>query len=646
MARCSFAEKNIVKAAGFRWDPDRRQWWTAKADAAAKFADPDAAAKIQQQIAEVATKKQEAIVASRAADADVDLPCPPGLAYLPYQRAGIATALARNNILFGDEMGLGKTIQAIGIINADETLRTILVVCPASLRLNWAREIRKWSVRPLTIVLATGSSIPRGYNVVIINYDILSKHEQTLRAIEWDLVIVDEAHFLKNQKAKRTIALLGKDAYKQDPGVPPVTARRRIMLTGTPIPNRPIEGFPLFHWLAPDEFRSFWGYAKRYCAAEQNAYGWDLTGASNLPELQDKLRGSIMIRRLKSDVLTELPAKRRQIIEFPANEASGAVQAEHSAWERHEETIAKLRAAAELAKASDNPDDYADAVANLTRAARAAFDEMSKLRHQTAVAKIPYVIEHIRDTIESETKCVVFAHHHDMIKALAKEFGDAAVTLFGDDAMAARQASVDRFQSDPECKVFIGGILAAGVGITLTSASHVIFAELDWVPGNVTQAEDRCHRIGQKDMVLVQHLVLEGSLDARMAEILVQKQEVIAAALDTEREIEPVVVPTRETAATERTTRQEVAKEAILLTDETIEAIQQALKILAGYDSDHARHLNGMGFSKIDVWIGHSLADAYHLSAKQAVLGQKLVNKYRRQLPEDLVALAKGQGVS
>jgi superfamily II DNA or RNA helicase len=639
VAHSTYAEKDIVKAAGFRWDRDNRVWYTTDASVAAKLSDPDAAAKIMAAQAEKEAVKAVSIEQSRASAADIDLPVPDGLAYLPYQRAGIAYALAHTNVLFGDEMGLGKTIQAIGVINADPTIKRVLVICPASLRLNWLRELNKWLTREMTKVIATGQSCHPGYaDITIINYDIVSKHAETLRSQQWDMIIADEAHYMKSPDAKRTQAVVG---YEKKGKViqTPIEARRAMFLTGTPIPNRPIEGWPLFHYLAPDEFRSFFGYAKRYAAAHQNGYGWDFSGSANLPELQDKLRSTIMVRRLKADVLTELPAKRRSIIEIPANGASHAVEAESRAWEAQEATMLAMRTRVELAKASADPNDYADAVAALKAAATAAFAELAKLRHATAVAKIPYVVEHVKDLIEDGKKVVVFGHHHDVIEALAKEFGSACMTIYGPTSMADRQAAVDRFQSDPTCLVAIGSFGPMGTGLTLTAASTVVFAELDWVPGTITQAEDRCHRIGQKDMVLAQHLVLEGSLDARMASILVAKQEVIAAALDDVTEQAAPVIPSqeRERAATESLTRAKIEEAAAKLTAAQIEAIHEALRVIAGY-CDGARELDGAGFSKVDVQIGHSLAACCALSPRQAVLGAKLVKKYRRQVPDGLLA--------
>lgn len=632
VVRCAYEDRAIPKSAGCRWDPDRKHWYTSDAAIAAKLADPDIANALLAEVRAREEQRAAAVEASRAGSSDVDIPCPEGLAYLPYQRAGIAAALSRTNVLFGDEMGLGKTIQAIGMINADPTLNKILIVCPAGLRLNWKRELEKWRTRKLTIHIVDSKVWRDDYDITIINYDILTKHAAALRATAWDLVVCDEAHYLKNPDAKRTQAVVGKEK-KGVAVIEPIKARRRMLLTGTPIPNRPIEGWTLFHYLDPGEFKSFFGYAIRYADASKGPCGWDFSGSANLPELQDKLRGSIMIRRLKADVLTELPAKRRAVIEIPANDAAHAVKAENEAWERQERTMLGLRTEVELSKASADPADYAAAVGKLKTAMQVAFGEMSRVRHATAVAKIPAVIEHLRNAIEDGSKVIVFAHHHDVIEALATEFGQQAVTLYGEIPMAQRQAVVDRFQTDPTCQVFIGGIQAAGVGITLTAASHVVFAEMDWVPGNVTQAEDRAHRIGQRNMVLVDHLVFEGSLDARMATILVEKQEVLAAALDTVTEQAPVVaVAEREHGATESTNRAKIAGEAATMTPERIEAIHSGLQMLAAMDQDHARDLNGMGFSRIDVQIGHSLAGCWRLTAKQAALGAKLVNKYRRQL--------------
>lgn len=215
----------------------------------------------------------------------------------------------------------------------------------------------------------------------------------------------------------------------------------------------------------------------------------------------------------------------------------------------------------------------------------------------------------------------------------------------GDVSIEKRQAAVDAFQNDPNVTVFLGQIQAAGVGLTLTASSHVIFAELDWVPGNVSQAEDRCHRIGQKDAVLVQHLVFDGSIDANMAHKLVAKQAVIDAALDNERAViaaqEPFIAPTRDSAASEGVSRDKLAVRGAQMTPEQIALVHEGVQILASYDDDRARYENGIGYSKIDVGVGHDLARRPFLTPRAAALAAILCAKYRRQLPAHIVEAAK-----
>jgi SWI/SNF-related matrix-associated actin-dependent regulator 1 of chromatin subfamily A len=571
-------------------------------------------------------KAEESIVASRKADADLVLDAPEGLTYLGYQRAGVAFALGRIGTLLGDEMGLGKTIQAIGVMMADTTIREALVVCPKSVALNWVREIRKWSTRSVQVDRIDG--VPRGgaeLRVLVVSYEEGKKQLAGLLR-PWDCVIVDECHRMKNPKTQQSQMVASIAAQ----------ARKRLALTGTPIPNRTIEIFPIVKMLDPEEWdpqgKGFWRFAKRYAGAVNNGYGWDFTGATNLEELQERLRATVMVRRLKADVLTELPPKRRQIIEIPANGASKAVERESKAQAKHDEQMIELAARVELAKAGTE-EEYKAAVADLRQAAQVAFEEVSRLRHDTAMAKVPHVIEHVIEALESAegSKVIVFAHHLDVIARLREGLAEyGSVELTGQTSLEDRQAAVDRFQKDPGCRVFVGGIMAAGVGITLTAAAHVIFAELDWVPGNVTQAEDRAHRIGQSNSVLVQHLVLEESIDARMAKILVQKQEVADRALDCQVDSEPVVPVTSGAISVSRV---ELATEAPAIDAGLLQRVHDGLRRIAGM-CDGACKNDGCGFSKVDAAIGHSLANATRLTPKQAALGLRLCRKYARQIGE------------
>lgn len=394
-------------------------------------------------------------------------------------------------------------------------IRSVLILCPASLRLNWYREAKRWLVRPLSVGIAL-DVFPRT-NVVITNYDRLQKHRASLRARRWDLLIADECHYLKSLDAIRTREVFGCRANpeKRRERVDPIPAQRRLYLTGTPILNRPQELWPILRSLGWD-----WAtFHLRYCGARQTRFGWDLSGATNLGELQERLRSTIMVRRLKADVLTDLPPKRRQVIEISANGASRQVEAELNM----------------LRRVKGDDEDWAEAVLRLQQRDFAAFGELAKLRHETALAKVPAVVEHVVECAEASSKLILFGHHKDALRQVREgltKAGLKSVVLTGDMEQQERQRSVDSFQNDRSVQVFMGTIGAAGVGLTLTASSHVVFSELDWVPGNMCQAEDRAHRIGQRDSVLVQHLVFEGSLDAAIAQTLVRKQEIIEAALD------------------------------------------------------------------------------------------------------------------
>jgi len=547
-------------------------------------------------------EEQQAVIdkveRSLATDSDIEIPAPAGLEYLPFQRAGIAYAVQGQNTLIGDEMGLGKTIQAIGIINYTKA-ENVLIVCPAFLKINWRRELDKWLLPPRSVGIAEGKFLP-DTQVVIINYDIVGKHLEALQSRHWDLRITDECHYYKNPKAKRTKAVKAIDAD------------RKIAMSGTPISNRPIELHSILDDLT-DEF-TFWDYAKRYCNAHRNSFGWDMSGSSNLEELQTRLRSTVMVRRLKSEVLTELPSKVRQVVPLAGDEG-------------------KI-----LRRFGIDPDaTWAEIITELTSTTE-GFEMLSKLRHEMALTKVPAAIEMVSAASE-EGPVLVFCHHKDVVAGLAEGL-ENCVTATGDNSKEQRDRAVQKFQAG-EANIFIGTMGACGVGLTLTRSAHIIFCELDWVPGNVTQAEDRAHRIGQTDTVLVQHLVLDGGLDAHIAQTIVAKQAVIDKALDRALDLEVVAPDSGEVEVDLEKALKEL-KEIPVLPAEQLEAIHMGIRILASY-CDGARELDGMGFSKVDTFFGHSLAGATFLSPKQALGAMKLVNKYRRQLDPDLVATAKGE---
>lgn len=649
-----FAYKELAKQAGMIFAKHPRPcWWTTEPECAIRVFNNcaqyeglfECAPELRAQLQGHLQERNASLDASRALDAEIDIPAPPGCEFLPFQRGGIAGLVKPRNSLLADSMGLGKTVQAVGASNYLKA-RRVIVVCPASLKLNWKREFEKWDTNGLTVGIGESQFWPKT-DVAIINYDSLARASvggkkvlrREIREVEWDLLIMDEIHYCKNPKAQRTKFTMA------------IQAKRIIALTGTPIPNRVREIWPIVNRLWPDTFDNFFRFAKRYCGMTKGPFGWDTSGATNLSELQAKLRSVGMIRRLKDEVLKELPPKRRQVIELPAAKLMRVISAEHTAMEQHREMLSELRARAELSKASDDPAEHAEAVAALREGERVAFTEMSRYRHDTALAKLPLVVEHVTDMLEEVPKILIFAHHIDLIKELSSVFKCAHI--YGAIPPADRLAIVDDFNNNPESRVLVCQSDTAGVGFSV-KASHVIAAELEWVPGTMTQCEDRCHGIGRGvagEPLLIQHLVLEGSLDAQMARTLIAKQEIADRALDrrggidielddvdTEFPLEELVLPeklarTDETMlqhrpATFGVKRDDLQREAEALTQEQVQLVHQGLKIMAG-QCDGAFARDSAGFNAMDSRIGKSLAMAPALSGPQAALGKKILARYR-----------------
>ncbi len=538
----SYNEREIPKAAGFRWSPVARIWSTGSVEIAKKllrWADIGCRIKLTEQ----ERWANETAEASQAQDADIVIPLPNARRLFAYQRAGVAFMAARPNVLLADEMGLGKTVQAIALANLVLPAKT-LIVCPASLKLNWRLEWERWSTsvrhRPPVIIDGRYDERIAERAVWITNYDQLSKW-QWLALVEWDLLICDEAHYLKNPDAQRTKLVFGSRARSGHPGQPGIKAKRTLLLTGTPILNRPGELWPWVRRLDPDglgrnqrEFRQNYIDPVEIVDQAEKARGrWlpplppdaKAVREAALADLHRRLRSTVMLRRLKADVLADLPSKQRQLIVFDSKIARAALAGERDALEAS-------RKAVDEAKTQRPGQSYREAAMRLQQARTASAAQLAAARRDTALAKLPSVVEEVWNALAETDKIVLFAHHHDVLDRLVAELGAVAVLLDGRTPADRRQELVDQFQSDRRTRVFVGGLRAAGLGLTLTAASLVGFVELDWTPALMTQAEDRCHRIGQRSSVLIKHWVVEGSIDARMAQILISKQAVFDQAID------------------------------------------------------------------------------------------------------------------
>ncbi len=422
----------------------------------------------------------------------------------PFQKQGVAFIEKRNGrALIADEMGLGKTIQAAAWLQLHPEKRPTIILCPASLKLNWAKEIRETlSTKDKVQILQGTKPYPITGSIIIINYDILNSWVETLQAIHPQVLIIDEMHYVKNSSAIRT-----KATKKLAKGIPHI-----IALTGTPIVNRPVEGFNIFQILDRSLFPNFWTYVHRYCGARHNGFGWDFSGATNKEELNQILTSTIMIRRRKSDVLKDLPEKLYSFVPMELDNEKEYKTAEAEFIEYLREV--KGKEAAEKAKKAEH------------------LVKIEAMKQLAVKGKMKQAINWIKDFIEDGSKLVVFAVHKEVIDQLMKEFKEIAVKIDGSTPIPERHKAVEAFQSDPNIKLFIGNIQAAGVGLTLTAASAVAFLELPWTPGELQQAEDRCHRIGQKNAVNIYYLLAENTAEYKLAKLLDRKKEVLSAVID------------------------------------------------------------------------------------------------------------------
>ena len=563
--------KEVVKGFGFKWYPKEKQWKTSDPAIASGLADAmnDHQAKVRiAEVEQIRTKEDKRAYDMSFAKFPNDnkefkefwkkYAPPKGLRYLEYQKAFVEWWMQRQtrfrSLLCSDEMGVGKTVQSCALFSwtskacAEYNGRPprFLVICTAGMKINWLREIEKWCP-DLSVSQVTGTK-PLEYvpddDVVIINYDLVMHHRRWIDKIAdnnngWDLVVCDEAHYLKNPRAKRTMAVLGGNlGTRANPEQLPHIRGNKLFLTGTPLVNRPVELWPIVKECDPIGLGENWQrFVRKYCGAFKDKYGWNTSGATNLDELQVKLRSTIMIRRRTNEVLDQLPLIRRQAIVLPENGSADLLRAEWEAYHAHEKVLEEL----EKARINTNS-DMRGIVRTLTDQQAVTWAELARARKAVGIGKSKHVVEHVKNVIDSRGKVVLFSWHKDVVNALMeglKEFKPVRFT--GSDSQLARQASVDSFQTEEDTKVIVLNLEAGGVGITLTGSEQagfctsVVFSELDWRPSIMQQAERRVARLGadeSADHILVHHVVLDGSLDATISNRLIDKQDVIDQAIN------------------------------------------------------------------------------------------------------------------
>lgn len=426
----------------------------------------------------------------------------------PFQEIGVGFIEEKNGrALIADEMGLGKTVQALAWLQLHPELKPVVIVVPASLKLNWLQEAHKWMTDRKVTILSGKTSYPLSTksDILVINYDVLSSWVDALIKVVPKVLIMDEIHAIKNSTTKRT-----KAVKKLAKGITHV-----IGLSGTPIVNRPIEAYNALTIINSAAIPNFKQYTKRFCAAKYNGYGWDFTGASNTDELHKLLVHAFMIRRKKSDVLKDLPDKLKSFVpmELDNQDVYDDAEADFIAYLK----ATKGKAAADKAAGAE------------------ALTKIETLKQLAVQGKMKQVIDWVDNFLDSDQKLVLFGVHKSAIDIIMREFGSLAVKIDGSVSMNERNKAVERFQSDPNIRLFVGNIQAAGVGLTLTTASNVAFMELPWTPGALVQAEDRCHRIGQKDSVTIHYLLAAGTIEEKIALLLDGKRKILDAVLDGEK---------------------------------------------------------------------------------------------------------------
>src|SRR3954447_2767221 len=456
--------------------------------------DEDAQALLDELMAEHA-HGEELVALSRAHSADFEPP--PGLhgTLMPFQTAGVVYSLRQRRTFIADEQGLGRTVQALAAIEAADASPAV-VVCPASLKLNWLRECTRWlpgrRAEPLS---GRRGPLPLA-EIIVVNYDVLGARADALADLDPGAIVFDESHYVKNPKANRTKAAIDLSARLPEPAL-------RLALTGTPLVNRPRELVPQLRALGRlGDFGSGASFERRFVGQEARE------------RLHWHLRATCYVRRRKDEVLTQLPPKRRITVPIPlANEPEYRhLEEDLVDWLRH---------------ALDDPRELAERIDSALRAE--ALVKLNALRHVAARGKLHAAIEWIKTFLESGERLVVFAHHRDIQKELVHAFPRAA-RILGSDPIEERQRNVELFQRESGgASLCICSLEAASHGFTLTAAASVAFLELGWTPAKHDQAEDRVHRIGQDRHVTAWYLLAADTIDERIAALIDYKRAVVGS---------------------------------------------------------------------------------------------------------------------
>jgi SWI/SNF-related matrix-associated actin-dependent regulator of chromatin subfamily A-like protein 1 len=453
-------------------------------------------------LARLLSQRREAADAVRSSRADHGEPIESVAAVLggelaPFQWAGVRYVLSARRAFLADEQGLGKTVEALAALEADRAYPAI-VVCPASMKLGWQREAERWLPHRSVAVVEGRSAVPQEAEITILNYEIIAAHRESLARSGPRALVVDESHYCKNPRAKRTQAV-----RRLAGAVPPDGLR--LALTGTPVLNHADELIAQLRVIGRlEDFGSGARFAQQF------------HGQLSEERLHWHLRRRCFVRRLKADVLPQLPAKRQVVVPVRLTNESEYRLAE-------KDVIEWLRT---------QPLDLSELNARIAATLRAQrLAQLGTLQRLAARGKLAAALAWIDDFLASGEPLVVFARHLEVQQAVLARF-PAALHLLGGDSIRDRESAIAAFQDPAGPKLIVGATRVAAQGITLTRASNVAFLELEWTPAMHDQAEDRCHRIGQRDAVTAWYLLAADTIDETMARLIQSKRSHVAAVTD------------------------------------------------------------------------------------------------------------------
>jgi len=667
--------KDQLKKLNFRWDPSSTSWTTTNKEAAEALKSAKDLTNYLDSIADYdRSAYQKSFQATPNKELNLIQPANPNIRYYPYQEVAVEYALDKfkkdHGVILGDPTGLGKTGESIAIINQLQDVNKILIISTAKTKMQWEKELKDWLARDLSIGIVEKDFWP-ATDIVICSYGMLGKFKAITDRTTFDLIVADEGHKFKNkdsQRAKNIIGSMNENTFQYQGGL---KAKHKLVLTATPIANRPHELWTLMHFIDPIKFPHYGPFKKEYGIwksievgakkkedpnknpllddEEKKSTGTRRTevymGPQNLDQLNRLLRSEYMIRRNKEEVQKDLPPKTRRIIEL---KLSGDLPAQTSQVltklgvdkdldnltilkgkldeKARLEKIAKDHPTKELlskiSELSNTEHQYIALLEKLNTTVEKNFEKIAEMRRIDGIEKAPSVVQHILDLLEESPnqKLTVFAHHKDVIamikNGVEQVYPESVIVVVGGTSDEKLFHSIKEFQTNPQKKVFLGSLQAVKEGVNglQKASSHIIFAEFSYVPSDMEQAEGRLHRNLQDQPVLIDYMVKHNSLDAHMAQLVARKLRMIEKALDPNLGVTPQrgapVEPIQEIKQVDKEINQ--VQEQLTssgLTKDQQDAIREGILMMNGSNPDGAREINGVGFNKMDSEFGRSLAN-------------------------------------